>query len=204
MAERTAILNVVGLTTRIIGKDTPHLAALAESGGHIRVKPVLPAVTCTAQSTYLTGLPPAGHGCVANGWFDRTLAEHHFWKQSNHVVQGRKLWEVLRDRFPGYTCAKLFWWYNMYSTADWSITPRPLYPADGRKVFDIYTHPMEMREEIKKDLEKALKESLKIQGSARRPSFVRMDRSVGALGGRAASSRSRFSLPSAPRLQSST
>lgn len=152
MAERTAILNVVGLTSRIVGKDTPHLAALAESGGLIRIKPVLPAVTCTAQSTYLTGLSPAGHGCVANGWFDRTLAEHHFWKQSNHVVKGRKLWEVLRDQFPGYTCAKLFWWYNMYSTADWSITPRPLYPADGRKVFDIYTHPMGMREDIKKDL----------------------------------------------------
>jgi predicted AlkP superfamily pyrophosphatase or phosphodiesterase len=40
----------------------------------------------------------------------------------------------------------------MYSTADWSITPRPMYPADGRKVFDVYTHPMPMRDEIKRDL----------------------------------------------------
>ena len=32
-----------------------------------------------------------------------------------------------------------------------SITPRPLYPADGRKVFDIYAHPMNMREQIKAD-----------------------------------------------------
>ena len=149
---RTAILNVVGLTPRILGSDTPRLSALAKAGGIIRVKPVLPAVTCTAQSTYLTGREPAGHGCVANGWYDRTLAEHQFWKQSNHVVQGKKLWEMLRERRPGFTCAKLFWWYNMYSSADWTITPRPMYPADGRKVFDVYTHPMGLREEIKADL----------------------------------------------------
>ena len=93
-APRTAILNVVGLTPRVLGPDTPRLAALARAGGLIRVKPVLPAVTCTAQSTYLTGRPPAGHGCVANGWYDRTLAEHQFWKQSNHVVEGPKLWET--------------------------------------------------------------------------------------------------------------
>lgn len=152
MAERTAILNVVGLTPRLIGAHTPHLHRAAQDGGLIRVKPVLPAVTCTAQSTYLTGLPPGGHGAVANGWYDRTLAEHHFWKQSNHVVRGAKLWETLRAARPGFTCAKLFWWYNMYSTADWSITPRPMYPADGRKVFDVYTHPLSIRDEIKRDL----------------------------------------------------
>src|SRR5262249_43728880 len=53
---------------------------------------------------------------------------------------------------PQLTCAKLFWWYNMYSSADWSITPRPMYPADGRKVFDIYTAPFSIRTEIKKEL----------------------------------------------------
>jgi predicted AlkP superfamily pyrophosphatase or phosphodiesterase len=149
---RTAVLNVVGLTPRLIGEHTPRLAHAAQAGGLVRVQPVLPAVTCTAQSTYLTGLPPAGHGAVANGWYDRTLAEHQFWKQSNHVVRGEKLWEKLRAARPDFTCAKLFWWYNMYSTADWSITPRPMYPADGRKFFDVYSHPLSIRDEIKRDL----------------------------------------------------
>ncbi len=149
---RTAILNVVGLTPRLIGDHTPKLRAAALQGGLIRVQPVLPAVTCTAQSTYLTGLPPAGHGAVANGWYDRTLAEHHFWKQSNHLVSGEKIWETLRRERPGFTCAKLFWWYNMYSSADWSITPRPMYPADGRKVFDVTSHPLSIRDEIKREL----------------------------------------------------
>ena len=53
---------------------------------------------------------------------------------------------------PDFTCAQLFWWYNMYASVDYSITPRPMYPADGRKVFDIYTGPLSLREAIKADL----------------------------------------------------
>src|SRR5436309_11041169 len=40
----------------------------------------------------------------------------------------------------------------MYSSADYSITPRPMYPADGRKVFDIHTWPYSIRTEIKEEL----------------------------------------------------
>jgi predicted AlkP superfamily pyrophosphatase or phosphodiesterase len=112
----------------------------------------MPAVTCTAQATYLTGLPPAKHGIVANGWYDRELAEVHLWKQSNRLVQGEKLWDYLRKSDPTFTCAQLFWWFNMYSSVDWSITPRPMYPADGRKVFDIYAWPYSVRNDIKRDL----------------------------------------------------
>ena len=65
---------------------------------------------------------------------------------------GPRLWERLRAARPSFTCAKLFWWYNMYSTADWSVTPRPMYPADGRKVFDITAHPLALRDELKRDL----------------------------------------------------
>jgi predicted AlkP superfamily pyrophosphatase or phosphodiesterase len=150
--QRTAIINVVGLTGRLIGEHTPAIRAFLERHKSAVVEPAFPAVTCTAQSTYLTGATTDEHGVVGNGWYDRELAEHQFWKQSNHLVHGRKLWEALRDEDPSFTCAKLFWWYNMYSSADYSITPRPMYPADGRKVFDIYTHPMPMGEKIKADL----------------------------------------------------
>ena len=150
--QRTAVINVVGLTTRLIGESTPHIRAFMERSRFACVEPVLPAVTCTAQSTYLTGRLPRDHGIVANGWYDREYAEHRFWKQSNVLVKGEKLWEALRRADPDFTCAKLFWWFNMYSSADIAITPRPLYPADGRKVFDIHTEPMGLRERIKKDL----------------------------------------------------
>jgi len=149
---RTAVINVVGLTEGLLGPASPRINAFLKAGAKANVSPVIPAVTCTAQSTYLTGKMPSEHGIVANGWYNRELAEVQFWKQSNHLVHGRKVWEELRGLVPGFTCAKLFWWYNMHSTADWSITPRPMYPADGRKVFDIYTAPMSLRDEIKIDL----------------------------------------------------
>ena len=149
--KRTAVLDVVGLTTGFVER-MPRLREFARKRELRCIVPAFPAVTCTAQSTYLTGLTPAEHGIVGNGWYDRDLAEVHFWKQSNHLVRGRKLWEELREQVPGFTCAKLFWWYNMYSTADFSVTPRPMYPADGRKLPDIYTHPAELREELQQEL----------------------------------------------------
>jgi len=154
--QRTAILNVVGLTPQHIGENTPHIVAFLDRAenriGH--VEPSLPAVTSTVQATYLTGTPPSKHGIVANGWYDREYAETRFWKQSNHLVQGRKLWEHLRENDPEFTCAKLFWWNNMYSTVDYSITPRPIYRSDGRKVFDIATYPQDLRKPVKKELGK--------------------------------------------------
>jgi predicted AlkP superfamily pyrophosphatase or phosphodiesterase len=150
--QRTAILNVVGLTPRLISEATPRIRAFMERNRIARVQPGLPAVTCSMQSTYLTGRLPRDHGVVGNGWYDREYAEHRFWKQANSLVAGEKLWETLRHVDPEFTCAKLFWWFNMYSSADYAITPRPLYPADGRKVFDIHTQPMGLRERIKKDL----------------------------------------------------
>ena len=149
--KRTALLNVVGLTAPLLER-MPKLRGFALHGRVSSITPTFPAVTCTAQSTYLTGLEPAQHGIVGNGWYNRELAEVHFWKQSNRLVHGPRLWEVLREISPGFTCANLFWWYNMYSTVDYSITPRPMYPADGRKIFDIYTAPFSIRTEIKKDL----------------------------------------------------
>ncbi|MES2657085.1 MAG: nucleotide pyrophosphatase/phosphodiesterase family protein [Verrucomicrobiota bacterium] len=148
---RLAVINLVGLSKSLLG-GMPGLARFAEKNGVQSYKPAFPAVTCTAQSSIVTGTSPAEHGVVANGWYDRENAEVRFWKQSNHIVRGEKLWDTLRREVPGFTCAKLFWWYNMHSTADFSITPRPLYPADGRKVFDVHTQPMGMREELKKDL----------------------------------------------------
>ena len=150
--KRTAIINVVGLSESCLGGNTPRLNEFIATRSKGLIRPAFPAVTCTAQSNYVTGQPPRDHGIVGNGWYNREMAEVQFWKQSNHIVRGPKIWDELRAANPAFTCAKVFWWYNMYSTADYSITPRPMYPADGRKVFDIYTFPSNIRTEIKKDL----------------------------------------------------
>ena len=150
---RRAVLNVVGLTSRdLAGGKMPRLAARAAAGSVARVKPAFPAVTCTAQATYLTGRSVTDHGVVANGWFDRSLSEVHFWKQSNRLVGGEKLWETLRARRPGLRIANLFWWFNLGSSVDLAVTPRPIYKADGSKVLDIATWPHDLRFALKKDL----------------------------------------------------
>jgi predicted AlkP superfamily pyrophosphatase or phosphodiesterase len=149
---RLAVINLVGLSSSLLGEHMPGLTRFAKQNGLQSYTPAFPAVTCTAQSSMTTGTSPALHGAVANGWYDRESAEVRFWKQSNHLVRGEKIWDKLRREIPGFTCAKLFWWYNMHSSADFAITPRPLYPADGRKVFDIHTQPMDLRDRIKAEL----------------------------------------------------
>jgi len=151
---RLAILNVVGLTERFLDDRMPRLRAFRESSGvhGTRVRPMLPAVTSSVQATYLTGQPPSHHGIVGNGWYDRERCEHLFWKQSDRLVRGPKLWETVRQTRPDFTCARLFWWNNMYSTVDYSLTPRPIYGADGSKVFDVTSRPLSIRDEIKAEL----------------------------------------------------
>lgn len=149
--QRTAVLNVVGLTHGLLGK-MPHLSAWAEKKNCSTIAPLLPAVTCSMQATYLTGTPPSEHGIVGNGWYFKDECEIKFWRQSNRLVQRPKIWEIARSLDPGFTCANLFWWYNMYSSVDIAVTPRPMYPADGRKIPDIYTHPAPLREELQQEL----------------------------------------------------
>jgi predicted AlkP superfamily pyrophosphatase or phosphodiesterase len=137
----TAVINVVGLTESLLGDHTPHLNALRRDGAGAPVHGVLPAVTCSVQATYLTGLLPRDHGVVGNGWYFRDLAQVMFWKQANQLVHGEKVWDTARRRDPSFTCAQMFWWFNMYAGVDWSVTPRPIYPADGRKIPEIYSYP---------------------------------------------------------------
>jgi predicted AlkP superfamily pyrophosphatase or phosphodiesterase len=144
----TAVINVVGLTKRLLGPDTPHLSALARDGSAAPIRAITPAVTCSAQATFLTGLLPREHGIVGNGWYFRDVAQVMFWKQANQLVAGEKVWETARRRDPSCTTAKMFWWYNMYSSAEWSVTPRPIYRADGLKVVDIYSQPAEIRDRV--------------------------------------------------------
>ena len=154
--KRLAVINVVGLTEALIGKHTPRIAEFVKRGRLANISPAFPAVTCTAQSNYLTGKTPSEHGIVSNGWFNRELSEVQFWKQSNHIVHGQKIWDALHKESQivnrKSSIANAFWWFNMYSSVDYAITPRPMYPADGRKFFDVYSWPYSMREEIKKDL----------------------------------------------------
>lgn len=150
--KKTVVLDIVALSPRVIGAHTPFLKKWIASKKQSVVEPVLPAVTCSAQSVYLTGKWPSENGIVGNGWYFQDECEIKFWRQSNKLVQAEKVWEVLKKENPEFTVANLFWWYNMYSSADFAVTPRPLYLQDGRKMPDCHSQPMELRERLQKEL----------------------------------------------------
>jgi predicted AlkP superfamily pyrophosphatase or phosphodiesterase len=149
---KTTAINVVGLTRDLIGPSMPAVSAWSAGAQIASIEEVLPAVTCTAQATLFTGTLPREHGIVANGWYFRDECEVKFWRQSNKLVQAEKVWEKARALDPSFTCANLFGWYNMYSSVDYSVTPRPMYPADGRKIPDVYTHPAPVRGDLQRKL----------------------------------------------------
>mgnify|MGYP002632172581 FL=1 len=150
------VLDVVGLTPGLLAY-TPRLAALGQAGFIASLGTILPAVTCPAQATLLTGRLPRDHGIVANGWYWRDLAEVMFWKQNNGLVgcEDDKLWHAGKRRYgDSFTTAKMFWWFNMHAAVDAAVTPRPVYPADGRKLPSIYTQPAELKGDLESTLGK--------------------------------------------------
>ena len=150
--KKTVVIDIVGLSSSLIGEHTPFLKNYISTRNLTTIAPVLPALTTSSQSTYLTGKWPAEHGIVGNGWYDREDCEVKFWKQSNKLVHAEKIWERAKKEDPTFTCSNMFWWYNMYLTADYSVTPRPNYLADGRKMPDCYSHPAELRDELQQKL----------------------------------------------------
>jgi predicted AlkP superfamily pyrophosphatase or phosphodiesterase len=141
------LIDAVGLTPRALA-HMPRLRKLADDGFQARLDPVLPAVTCSVQSSILTGLTPTDHGIVGNGWYFRDLGEVFLWRQHNKLVHGEKVWETARRSKPDFRVANVCWWYAMGATTDLTVTPRPIYHADGRKSPDCYTDPPELHDRL--------------------------------------------------------
>lgn len=151
MKPRLLVINAVGLELAHI-QHMPFLQAWLAGRAQAQIKPMLPAVTCAVQATYLTGVTPAEHGIVGNGWYYRDTAEVSLWKQSFHLVQKPYLWHDIKKRDPNFKVANIGWWFNMYSGADYSVTPRPQYRANNLKVPDCYTSPATWRDELQAEL----------------------------------------------------
>ncbi|MFC7546053.1 alkaline phosphatase family protein [Plantactinospora sp. GCM10030261] len=151
MMRPLVVLDVVGLTPRLLER-MPRLRAVADRGFTAELGTVLPAVTCSAQATFLTGALPAEHGIVGNGWYFRDLGEVFLWRQHHVLMGGEKVWQAARRVRPGYTVANVCWWYAMGADVDWTVTPRPIYYADGRKEPDCYTDPPELHDVLTGEL----------------------------------------------------
>ncbi len=151
------LINAVGLTTRLVAL-APRLGELARAGWSCPLEEVVPAVTCTAQATLLTGKAPEEHGIVGNGWLFRETREIRFWQQSNSLLQAEPLYVTARrrahERGRSFRAAKLFWWFNQGAAVDISVTPKPYYGADGNKVFGISGSPQGLTDRLERELGK--------------------------------------------------
>jgi len=149
------LINTVGLTARHLPL-APRLSALAKAGWQRSLAEVVPAVTCTAQASMLTGETASVHGIVGNGWLFRDTGEVRFWQQSNRLLQAEPVYVTARNRATrqgrSFRCAKLFWWFNQGAGVDISVTPKPHYAADGNKAFDILTTPAGLADDLKRVL----------------------------------------------------
>ncbi len=151
------LVNAVGLTPRLLS-HAPRLSALAAAGWATPLTEAVPAVTCTAQASILTGQPPSVHGVVGNGWLFRDTNEVRFWQQSNRLIQAEPLYATAKkraaERGRPFKSAKLFWWFNQGAAVDISVTPKPWYGVDGNKVFGITGTPEGLPPQLERDLGK--------------------------------------------------
>jgi predicted AlkP superfamily pyrophosphatase or phosphodiesterase len=149
------LINAVGLTARWLA-FAPRLQQLACSGWALSLDEIVPAVTCSAQASLLTGKTPENHGIVGNGWFFRETGEIRFWLQSSALLQAEPIYatarRLARDRGRTFRAAKLFWWFNQGAPVDISVTPKPYYGADGNKVFGITGTPEGLTDRLERDL----------------------------------------------------
>ncbi len=149
------LINAVGLTPKLL-EFAPRLKQVAAKGWHRSLHDVVPAVTCTAQATILTGVLPQEHGIVGNGWLFRDTGEIRFWQQSNALIQSEPIYVTARrqaiERGLRFRAAKLFWWFNQGAAVEISVTPKPYYGADGNKAFGITGEPQGLCERLERDL----------------------------------------------------
>ncbi|WP_254512995.1 alkaline phosphatase family protein [Anatilimnocola floriformis] len=155
MPQPLVLILAVGLTKKLLPL-APRLNSLAANGWTRELREIVPAVTCSAQATILTGQQPEKHGVVGNGWLYRDTREVRFWQQSNSLIGAEPLYQTARlaaeRNGQKFKAAKLFWQFNQGSDCEISVTPKPYYGADGSKAFGITGTPVGLSDRLEKQL----------------------------------------------------
>lgn len=107
---------------------------------------VFPALTCTAQASFRTALPPDRHGMVANGLYNRSLGRPMFWEQSSALVDGPRIWEAFRRK--GRKVAMLFWQQSIGEAVDMLLSPAPIHKHGSGMIDTVYSRPEGLYEDL--------------------------------------------------------
>ncbi|HVD08172.1 MAG TPA: alkaline phosphatase family protein, partial [Nitrososphaeraceae archaeon] len=148
MAKHIIVIDIVGLERKHISENlTPNIFNISQTGETRNIETVFPAVTCTVQSSLLSGSYPEIHGIISNGLYNRQDYAVSFWEQSSNLVQADRIWDTVKLRGTGSKTAVLFWQNTMYSNADIVLTPRPLH-MDDRIIMWCYSKPPGLYEKL--------------------------------------------------------
>jgi len=134
------VLSVPGLRRADLAR-MPAVAALAAGGQCLPLAPGFPAVTCPVQATLTTGTPPAAHGIVANGLFDRQSRHLEMWISPDSVHRTPRLWDVVKRARPEVRTAAWFLLQSKHATADLVCLPAPKHNPDGTETMWCHTYP---------------------------------------------------------------
>ncbi len=145
--KRTCVINVAGLSGRLLGSAGDALGSGRLSTGPRPMRSILPAVTCSVQASLTTGVTPAGHGIVANGLYLPARGGVRFWEQSNELLTAERFWHG-GDLPHKPRVAMLFWQNSMDGAADIVVTPRPKHTPDGRTVSWCFSQPAGLYERL--------------------------------------------------------
>ena len=97
---------------------------------------VFPAVTCVAQASLRTGLAPAEHGMISNGYWSETLRKPIFWEQSCRLVKGERVWSKNSGVF--------FFQQSLGEDVELVVSPAPIHKHGGGMIMSCYTKPTGM------------------------------------------------------------
>lgn len=141
MVKRIIVIDIVGLEIKHISEQTtPNIFKISQTGETRELETVFPAVTCTVQSSLLSGSYPDIHGIISNGLYDRQHYSVSFWEQSSNLVQADRIWDIIKMNQNESKTAVLFWQNTMYSNSDFVLTPRPLHMED-KMIMWCYSKP---------------------------------------------------------------
>ena len=152
-SKRIVVLDVVGLSLEHFAfkESMPHIASLLNRGRLFEMPPVFPPVTLPVQASLTTGVHPAQHGVVANGFYFHKNFQVAFWEQAAGLVKAERIWDRLKRKNSKLKTAALFCQNTLYANCDAVITPRPLHTEEGLIQW-CYSKPVGFYEDISQQI----------------------------------------------------
>tara|TARA_Y100000590_G_scaffold361534_1_gene418247 strand:- start:3891 stop:5195 length:1305 start_codon:yes stop_codon:yes gene_type:complete len=149
--KRIILLSIPGLTRQHIEEIRPkNMSGILEKN-YTSLVPTFPAVTCSVQSSILTGTYPSEHSIISNGYFDKTYKQVHFWDQPSKLVKKPQIWDLIKEKNSKIKTAVLFWQNTLFANSDIIVTPKPLHFENSFEMW-CYSKPQNFYEEIVEEI----------------------------------------------------